>query len=326
MPRKLLVLMVALLPATAVSAQDRPFNPYAVLNTNPYMGSNLWGAAQVIRAQGIAARDHAIAKTLNEKAKQEAIVTKQRQVEHTKWMLEYKPYQADFEQRRQEESYRMHMIAAKPSDILAGFAHNTLRRRMETQYSLLAADTTPLPELLRDGGLAKRINFTDGAINASSGLLLLEKVNWQGLLQEDAFTADRNAVDALLAQAREAAEKGGSTYAIQKKLKEHWARMEGRRVAILQAEVKQGHVEMYPQMYAKQQLEQLMESINLLGKGNLSETMRMKKNIDAATIGKLVTVLRERGWQFAGATEGNEAVYTALYNAMKEAIVKGNFP
>ena len=87
------------------------------------------------------------------------------------------------------------MIAAKPMSILSGYALNTLRQRMENQYSPLEADTTPLPELLRDGGLAKRINFTDGTGNSSSGLLLLEKVNWQGLLQEDAFAADRMAVN-----------------------------------------------------------------------------------------------------------------------------------
>lgn len=325
MVRKLLLVTVALFPATAASAQDKPFNPYAVLSWNPYMGHNLWGASQVIRAQGLAARDHAIAKSINEKTKQEAIVTKQLEVQHTKWMLEYKPYQADFEKRRQEESYRMQMIAAKPMDILTGFALNTLRQRMEKQYSLLEADATPLPELLRNGGLARRINFTDGTVHSSSGLLLHEKINWQGILQEEVFAADRKEVEALLAQARQAAESGSPTWIFQKKLKEHLNRMEGGRVAILQADMKRGSVEMWPQMYAKQQLGQIEQSIGLLGKGNLSETIMMKKNIDAPTIGKLVLLLTERGWQFAGATEGNEAVYTSLYNAMRQAIDRGNF-
>jgi hypothetical protein len=322
MTRKLFLTAVALFPAAAVSAQDRPFNPYAALDANPWMGNNLWGAAQVIRAQGIAAKDRAIAKSLNEDAKQKAIETKQKEILHTKWKLEYMPYEAEFEKRRQEEAYRMQMIAAAPGDILAGYALNTLRKRMRDQHALLEADSTPLPEALQYGGLAKRINFSDGTGNSSSGLLLLEKVNWRGLLQESAFAADRTAVETLLADARKAAEMGQSTYDIQKKLKFHLAQMESRRLEILHSK---SCVEMFPHVDATQQLGQLEQSIKLLSKGNLSETIFLKKNIDAPTIGKLIIVLEQRGWQFAPATEGNEAVYTALYNAMKQAIVKGDF-
>jgi hypothetical protein len=139
------------------------------------------------------------------------------------------------------------------------------------------------------------------------------------------FAADRSAVESLLAQAREAAEMGKPTYAFQKKLKEHLALMEHRRFTIQNEEKAKGCCEMYPHMCAIRQFGQLKESINLLTKGNLSETIFLKKNIDAPTIGKLVLVLRERGWQFAPATEGNEAVYTALYNAMKQTVVRGNF-
>jgi hypothetical protein len=83
--------------------------------------------------------------------------------------------------------------------------------------------------------------------------------------------------------------------------------------------------EMYPHMYAIRQLGQLQQTINLLSKGNLSETLLLKKNIDAPTIGRLVVILGQRGWQFAPASDGNEGVYTALYNAMREAFVRGDF-
>jgi hypothetical protein len=319
--RKFLVLAALLLPATAVSAQQ--FNPYDALDANPWMGHNLWGAAQVIRAQAAAAKDRAIAKRLNEKAKQEAIITKQREVEHTKWMLDYKPYEADFEKRRQEEAYRMQMTGATAGDIVAGYALNTLMRRMETQITLLETDRTPLPEPLRNGYVAKRVNFSDGTSNSSEGLLLLEKINWQGVLQEDVFEADRKAVESLLVQAREAGENNKSTYALQKKLKDHLAHMEYLRFEMQHSDKQR--VEMYPHMQAIRQLNQLQDSIKLLTKGNLSETLFLKRTIDADTIGKLVTVLRDRGWQFAPATEGNEAVYTALYKAMRQSIDNGRF-
>jgi hypothetical protein len=176
-----------------------------------------------------------------------------------------------------------------------------------------------------NGGLSKRINFTDGTYNASTGLLLMEKVRWQGLLQDDIYKKDREKVEELLKKGLSLAERGEMTLPIQTELKGLLFSLDSRIFDNVQVLKEKGAFDPYLFTAAKGQLRQIQESINFLSRPNPTETIFMKKSIDARTVGELIILMRDRGWKFDKALVGNEQAYTTLYNAMKKAISEGKF-
>ena len=301
-------------------------DPYGLLSrqtiVNPVgSGYYLYGTAAVIRAQAAAARSYKETQIRNEDLKQKVVETKKLESAATKWHLENDAYKADFLKRSQEEAYRIAMTEPTKGDIWSGYALEQLRIKMESNSPELSSDLTKLPPQLQGtGALAKRVTFTDGTYNSGSGLLTSDRIRWEGIFQDPYFKEEREKVESLMKEGFKAAQEGEMTRPYEQQLRVQMKKLDNKAFMVMQAEKQTGSFDPYPHNYARRQLGQIQESINFLGKPNLTESLFMKKNVEAQTVGQLVMLMRDRGWKFDKASDGNQAVYVALFNRMKEAM------
>jgi hypothetical protein len=305
--------------ARTITSTPAPFvsNPFM----NPYsmgfpgwggyfpgaVGGALQGQASVISSQGQFAIQQQQALMENEKVKSARIDRRRQMMEEYLWERENLPTLQDDRERSMREEFRRSRNDPPATEIWSGKALNDLLTAIQgTQNSagLRGPSVSVDPELVR------RVNFTTGTTQASTGIVRDGKLSWPFALRRPKFDADRELIDKLVtevvSQVRGGSPDAGTLAAL------------NDAVRRLRSDLRSHVADLPPNEYvaALQYVNQLNETLRAVQQPGASETLRAKAAVQANTIGELVDQMSRQGLRFAPAAQGDERFYTALHQAM----------
>jgi hypothetical protein len=292
-------------------------NPYTNFGSNtggyPYYPSynipELYGAAEVIRAQGQIMTSQQQAFLEREKVRAARIDNRRKELEQFLWEREHMPTPEDDRQRFQEEQARRARFGSDLTEIWSAKALNTLLADARKITSTSDAAGTALGE-----DVLAKINVTSGKGNV--GIIKSGRITWPLLLKRPAFDKERERLNYL---ADRAVQQGGAG-----QIKPETVEEMSQIVDQLQQKLRglardAGDNATWTQtMYIEasnflNQFDDVVRGLQQPDAANfLSNKYRLKGNI--ADIVKFMT---DNGLQFAPATEGSQSAYNALYEALR---------
>jgi hypothetical protein len=288
-------------PGYDASYYSNPYSYYA----DPY-GGGLRGAADAIRAQGQFEIDFQHARLLNQEVERSKMDTRRKI--YDEWLYERAntPTVVDIQERSQRSELRRALVGMPLSEIVNAYALNTLLRDLAKKGNWGVKDNYgPIdPETL------KQINVTSRSSSGNLGVLKAVKegapLNWPLVLQGLAYQDEVRRLNQKAAEAVKLLQNTGVVEpAMLNDMKEDVKR--------LRAKVS-GHINdltLSQSIEANRFLNQLDDAVTALRQPDANTYFTLPKG---KTVAELVKYMSEKGLEFAPATGGDEAAYSALYN------------
>jgi hypothetical protein len=280
--------------------------PYA----DPY-GSFLQGAAAAIDAQGRFVMDEQRARLRQQQAEQAKLDTQRRQLELWSWRRQHLPGLADALERSRHEQVRLAQLNPPVTEVLSGKALNDLL----ADCQILQGRGAVGPEVRLDGAALRRVNVVSGAAAGGAGLLRSSRLDWPALLTRQPFNAERERVEALLAEAKGQAATGPVQGRTLQELDDALARLE-EQVKDLNKSTPDADLKPSDCVRARRFLCQLRDARRLLQEPDAGAYLRGTYAARGETAAELAQLMTRQGLRFAPAAGGDEAGYLALHRAL----------
>jgi hypothetical protein len=284
------------------------YNPYSYSYADPY-GGGLRGAAEAIRAQGQFEKDFQDARLRAQEVERSKLETRRKI--YDEWLYERanRPTIVDDQQRTQQLENRRALLGMPLSEILSGYALNTLLDDLKKRANWGGKDTYGAiqPELL------SHINVTSQSSGGNIGVLkpLLEgaPLPWPLVLKAGAYADELRRLDQRAAEAVKLVQNAGQVDpGTLNDMKEDIRRLRSKVSAHIDDLTPSQSIE------ANRFLNQLSDAVTGLAQPDVASYFTDKFAAKGKTVPELVQYMAQKGLKFAPATSGDEAAYSALYN------------
>jgi len=268
----------------------------------------LQGLASVTAATGQYYKDIQTARLLREQSRQSAIDTARKRLEFEMWYETIRPTTPKLLARDAATNLDDARNFATATKIWSGDALNHLLRN-----AIKTGKLNRGPKVSLDEDTLKHINLTDRSSRSNVGLLKNgTELSWPLVLQEPPFDGSRTKLDLKLkdAVAHLKAKQPVPTATL---------RDADALYKDLTTKLNDSADDLTPSQYiaARRYLNQVGQAIRALKDPKAANYFNNRWVAKGSTVAELVDHLRQEGLEFAPATPGDEASYTALYNALR---------
>jgi hypothetical protein len=312
--------LILFTPARAQTLVTNPYqtvvgrvrSPYWGYAYNPY-GDLLYGAADLVRAQGELLLQNQRAALLNHEVKRAKLETRRKELEHREWERDFLSGSLERERQRvqatEEERARKHPPL---TEILSAKSLNDLLDHLQRQGDLAVSGSVRV-----EAEWLPHIHFTS-AQGGNLGLLKDKTLFWPLLLRRSDFRAECKGMDDTVALLKkQLLAKGyveaddliaalGQLAELQKQVRQQV------RATSADAPVWSPSTFIEAQRY----LGDLKDAFSLL---KHKEAAFYLNPLQGRTVAELVQYMKSNGLRFARATDGCERHYLALHQALAEA-------
>jgi hypothetical protein len=291
------------------------YNPYSMYGYSPYNypgpGDTLRGVGAVIESNGKYMSQVQEARIKFEDWQKARIETRRRIVDE--WLYERAnlPTWQDEQDRLQRANLRRALNGPVMTEILSG---DTLKTLYDDIRKRTASGQQGGPVTI-DADALKQINWSTSSGGNIAALKPLREPNgslrWPNPLISETFKDDTQRIDKL---AREAVQLARQSNKVDP------ATVKDLRNAVndLNAKISGPNADLSASQWieARRFLNQLSSAITALEQPDVGDQISGKVSVQAKTVQELVKEMNKRGLTFAPAVSGDEAAYTALYNAL----------
>lgn len=279
--------------------------PYQVMSP---AGSYLTGASNVINSQGQFLISKQQAAVTQQQAEQAKLDTRRKTVEQWQYEQALQPTLAEVQAKAVNEGYEQMRGNPPAARIWSGEALNTLLRHIQQTQSYLSG----MPSIPLDPRQVRKIRFTDGTNRGDVSLFAQgPKIDWPFPLRGPEFQQNREKIEALSADVVRQAGGGEVDYNTIKAIQ--------GTAAVMVDDLKDHIDDFTPSDYmkAKRFLNDLSKGARGLGGPNAVAELKSQSAPPVGTVDQLVGLMTSRGLFFAPAKDGDEAVYTALFQSLR---------
>jgi hypothetical protein len=274
---------------------------------DPYGGSVLRGAADIVGAQGRFAVTMEQSKVIQEQRRQTGIDTRRKIFDEWQYERANTPTAEAFREQEQRLARRRALNDPPETEIWSGLALNTLLDHMRT----LQGGRAKAPSVALDEETLKHINLTSGS-GGNIGLLKNGGfLTWPLALKGDDFKDERIAISQELAELVQQATAGNrvdaGTLTTTKKNLETLHEKLAKNV---------GEIGTSQYIESKRYLNLLNDGLRALGDDDVANYFNQKFAGNGKTAAEMVEYMSDKGLRFAPSTSGDEAAYRALYLAL----------
>jgi hypothetical protein len=281
---------------------------WGLANVDPY-GGYLYGAGQVIKAQGQFMIDKQKANILYQQAQQERVRTRRAIFDEWLYERENTPTIEDERQRMRAEELRRALNDPPLTEVWSGDALNKLLKSLQQVQSTGVRG----PTVSLNQSLLQQVNVTPGsAVNTGANIGVLrsgQALSWPLALSDSRYDRDRNAVDQLVKEAVSSLLDG--------KLQPKTLRDLNTHLRNLETELRKQVTELPTAQYldAKRYIGQVQNAVKALEQPDATNFFNSKWSAQGDDVASLVDYMTNHGLLFASATRGQESAYTALHRA-----------
>jgi hypothetical protein len=292
------------------------YNPYAYgsyVQPDPY-GGYLKGAADVINSQGQYLKATQEAYLLKEQVRAAQIQNRRKAYEEWLWEQNNTPTLNEQRERLQREELRRSLNNPPITEVWSAKSLNDILTNLQE----LGKKGYEGPAVALEGADLKSINVTSGKGPANTGLLKeAGKLSWPSALRTlppEAQTRELRAqIDGLLDEAKKQAVlrgkvDAGTTTELDRSI-------DALR-KLLASQI--GDFSFSDYSESRRFLGQLDDAVKVLQQPDAGNYLTGKFSAQGATVKELVKHMSENGLRFAPAVSGEEAAYTALYQALAQ--------
>jgi hypothetical protein len=284
-------------------------SPYYISYPDPY-GGGLRGAAAAIDAQGRFDVMWQQSRLLGQEVERSKIDTRRKI--YDEWLYEQatKPTVEDIRERSQAMELRRILHDAPLTDVVSGYALNTLLDNLAVRPNYARG-----PQITLDPSLLKQVNVTSRENGGNIGVLKSIKegapLPWPLPLQAAIYREKTRRLNRLAAEAVNMAQNGGPVApgTLNDMIED---------VRTLRDMVRANVNDLTPSqsVEAKRFLSQLDDAILALKQQNVGNYFTDKWAARGKTVADLVAYMISNGLKFAPAVSGDETAYASLYNAL----------
>jgi hypothetical protein len=271
-------------------------------------GAALQGIASVTAATGQYYNQIQRARLLREQSRQAAIETQRKQIEFDLWYDTVRPTAPKLIRKQQENELDEARNYASSTRVWSGEALNQLLRSVVRSGKLNRGPNIGLEE-----DTLKHINLTDKSSRGNVGLLKDGvKLHWPQVLRGEDFEKPAKELEVTLRNAVEQIKE-------LKKVSTTTLNDADALYKQLTNRLNDSADDLSPAEYieARRYLNQVGQAVRALKDPKAANYFNNTWNAKGKTVAELVDHLRKEGLEFAPATSGDEAAYTALYNALR---------
>jgi gas vesicle protein len=273
---------------------------------NPYQGY-LQGAADITRSNAQYYQTIQQAKLTRQEAHRSALQTRRAIIEEMEWEREHMPDPEKLRQQALERELAHARLSPPLTDIWTARSLNALLRNLIT----LQGDGTKGPDVPLDEDIVNHINVTSGDTTGNMGLLKNSAdLDWPDTLQRGIFKESRENVNKLMETAyRSVTANKLPADATLADLQDSYLKMLNTYESHIKDFTPDEGIE------AQRYLNEIKDTIKALKDPNVCNLFNEWKP-KSKNVAELVRFMREKGLQFAPATEQDLAAYVALYNKL----------
>jgi hypothetical protein len=271
-------------------------------------GSYLDGVASVTDATGSYHQQIQQARITREVSRQMAIDTQRKQIEFAMWYETVRPTAPKMRKAEQATDLDWARNHAQKTEIWSGRTLNVLLASVLNSSSPTQGRNIPLSDTALRG-----LNLTDGATSGSLSLAKNEgKITWTEALEDEDFDSIRDHFSRDFETAtRQAFTSQRPSRALMNSLRADLKTME----EMIAGRV--GSLSPTDFIRARRLLGQLGANLKGLSNTQQSGTRHADWRRNVRTVADLVAYCQQNGLQFGPAVDGDEASYTAAYNALR---------
>jgi hypothetical protein len=264
----------------------------------------LTGAGYFMQSQGQYYKDIMSARLTREQARQAGIETRRRQMQLALDIERNRPTAITLRDREVAADLDMARSAAVGPEIWSGRALNVLLRSIINKGNLNRG-----PNISLEPSVVRNLNMSDKSTRGNLGLIKGgADLSWPVALQDDKFKTMRERLsDYLKTAARQLKEKEGVEPATLKTLRSDYRELS----EALDNNV--GSISPTEYIESRRFLNQVNDAIRALANPKLVQWAPVGKT----TVAELVDHMAKNGLEFAPATEGDAAAYTAVFNGLR---------
>ncbi|MHB1422763.1 MAG: hypothetical protein ACYC3I_06115 [Gemmataceae bacterium] len=275
---------------------------------NPYEGY-LQGVADVTRAQSDYYKGIQQAKLTRQEVIRSSLETRRALIEEQEWERAHMPDPEKIRQAALERELTIARISPPLNEVWTGRALNALLRHLVTQQG----DGVRGPSVPLNPDTVKHINVKVGDTNGNVSLLKNKgELDWPEPLQGGIFKDSRESINSLMRTAFNSVNSGNNPDAAT--LNDLQTQYKKMREALT------NNVDrLKPDEYfeAGRYLEEVKQNIKGLQDPNIGHQFNEDwKPTKARNVAELVRHMREKGLQFAPASEDDQPAYMSLYHAL----------
>ncbi len=316
MVRVTLALGLLLSATTLLRAQDG--DPYGDPGhaTGAYF-RGYWGPVDpyidVMDAQGRWLINKQKARLLHEEAKQKALQTRRKELEHWHWEQMFIPRAREEQRRLQREILTRRAVNDPPADEIYGaFTLNWLLTELERHPDKL--DAAKSTTLTQEAVLHLHARALSDVGNA--GLLSGDKLPWPGaLLVREDLQSERDHIDELIRKCKAARIRNQNPAAELDELRDRVERLNEQ----IHREFRQGSRlwNERKQVYTLHFIRDLRAGLDLLERPDAGICL---KPIEGRNVAEVVAYMRAKGLTFAPAVNGDERFYFSTYKSFRDEL------
>jgi hypothetical protein len=287
-----------------------PYNGSAYYSYPDPYGGGLRGAAEAIDSQGRFEVLWQQSRLSAQEVERSKVDTRRKVYDEWLYELATQPTLEDLRERTQATELRRILHDPPLTDVVSGYALNTLLDNLRSRSDYARGPHIPLaPALLKDVNVTSREN--GGNIGVLKNIKEGAPLPWPLPLQGAAYRKETVRLNRLAADAVNMAQNGGPVAAgtLNDMLED---------VRVLREMVRANVNELTPSqsVEAKRFLGQLDDAILALKQQNVGNYFTERWAARGKTAGDLVAYMITHGLKFAPAVSGDETAYTSLYNAL----------
>jgi len=305
-------------PGYSSSSYGSGYSPYSYSYADPY-GGGLRGAAEAIRAQGQFEKDFQDARLKAQEVERSKLETRRKI--YDEWLYERanRPTIVDDQQRTQQLENRRALLGMPLSEVLSGYALNTLLDDLKKRANWGGKDPYgPIdPELLR------HINVTSQSSGGNVGVLkpVMDggPLAWPLALQAAAYQDEVRRLNQRAAEAVKLVQNAGQVDpGTLNDMRDDIRRLRNKVSAHIDDLTPSQSIE------ANRFLNQLSDAVTALAQPDVASYFTDKFAAKGKTVPELIQFMAKKGLKFAPATGGDEAAYSALYNYLVGYALQAN--
>jgi hypothetical protein len=280
----------------------------AQANTIRAEGEFLKGAATAIDAQGTFLKSVQESRLLHEQVKQAQLETRRSEIDFWLENREKLPTLPDDQERARREQVRLAQNAPPIAEILSGKSLNDLLQDCQ----ILQSKGFTGPAIPLSPASVQHVNVLTAGSSGNAALLRAPGLAWPSLLLQDWFKADRQHVEALVAQVKQkannamVADTAQGLHEAVNKLEEEVKALASRSATVTANEVIQ----------ARRFLKELRATAQVLRDPNVGGYLDGRLTARGSTAEELVRHMTENRLVFAPAADGNDAGYVAVHRVL----------
>ncbi|GIW80650.1 MAG: hypothetical protein KatS3mg105_2457 [Gemmatales bacterium] len=277
-----------------------PYYPYI----NP-TAANLYGTARLVNAGGDLMIKTQQTYMMQEKVKQEKLVTRRKAIDEYLYEREVLPTPEEERERKRQEQLMRSRNDPPLTEIWSGKALNDLLLDLQRLEGRVAY----APSVVIDQEILKHINVNTGRMSGSIGVFDDEKLVWPLVLATKTYEPERKKIESLVPMAVSQAKAGAVQAETLIELNDAIKKMTDKLRENIASTPSTDYIR------AKRYLNQLKEGADALQDPNVSKLFNQWRP-KGDTVAELVRDMTNKGLRFAPATTGDEPYYTALHRAM----------